>query len=175
MTTESSLQPLVTFHADVGNQTGESRDTTHLCNLCSPQGSAQRISCGVRHLTVVITYGGLISSSLIPALQAYVRNGLKVVGIVSDAKINAKAFYWLETKLFRLLWVEGVATKGLVRQSNNDSRRTDILVFVITSQMLHSTMQRDVDKIVAKINCRFGTTLMARVIQSSDFISDALH
>jgi hypothetical protein len=96
---------------------------------------------------------------------------LKSLGLVDDARTNAKAFARLQNKLFRLSWVEGVAVHGLAESPFRPTSRSGADVFVITSQSSSGLFEQDVKRIVSETNDRYGTGMKASIVSWRSFDS----
>ncbi len=104
-------------------------------------------------------------------LQSHAFGLLKRLGLVDDARTDAKAFARLQNKLFRLYGVEGVAVQGFAESPNRPTSRSGANVLVITSQSPDGLLQQDVSRIVSETNDRYGTGLKASIVDWKSFDS----
>lgn len=131
----------------------------------------------IPHLQELTSEGGASALHLIQIsfffkrLQSHAFGFLKSLGLVDDARTNAKAFARLQNKLFRLSWVEGVAVQGLAELPNRPTSRSGADVSVITSQSPSGLLQQDVKRIVSETNGRYGTGMKASVVNWKSFDS----
>jgi len=129
------------------------------------------------HNTYTVSFGGHedhVRFSFIESLRAYGRKIFKVLGIINDAQINAHAFSRLEAELFRLSWVEGIATRGFALPSDYHNYRKESHVYVLTSEMPNVEMHKDVEEIVVEVNRRFGTNLKVACVRARIFALKSL-
>lgn len=151
-------------------------------NVLKGRGIAQRrvfwqTQGSIPHLQEVTSEGDARALALnqislfFKRLQSLAFGFLKSLGLVDDARTNAKAFARLQDKLFRLSWVEGVAVQGLAELPNRPTSRSGADVFVITSQSPGGLLQQDVSKIVSETNDRYGTGMKASIVNWKSFDS----
>ena len=84
---------------------------------------------------------------------------LKVLGIVDAARIKARAFHKLQTRLFRLTGVQAVSVRGFVKSSKPAPLEYGDDVSVIFSEPPHADLESDVKSIFLEINRRHDTAM----------------
>jgi hypothetical protein len=104
-------------------------------------------------------------SSLITVLYASGMRMLRVLGVIDETQLYARAFSRLQNQLFRLPWVEGVVARGFARPPDEYGRCGGATIEVISADEPDSAMRLEVDDLVLQVNHHFGTSLSVKLVK----------